>query len=116
MRERLDRRATQEALCELRLGRSYPASLKDKRRLINRSPTACRRRYVQPSVRGADTWILEHFLGFRRFRAFTQEVIRSAQGAYLSAAAAAMNWLSDTPSVAANSAAAFFTDVGSFNG
>src|ERR1700744_1454056 len=33
-----------------------------------------------------------------------------------SATAAAMNWLSDTPSAAANSAAAFFTDVGSFNG
>jgi argininosuccinate lyase len=33
-----------------------------------------------------------------------------------SATAAAMNWFNDTPSVAANSAAAFFTDVGSFNG
>src|SRR5271169_4787656 len=33
-----------------------------------------------------------------------------------SATAAAINWLSDTPSLAANSAAAFFTDVGSFNG
>jgi pimeloyl-ACP methyl ester carboxylesterase len=28
---------------------------KDKRRLINRSPTACRQHSVQPSVRGADT-------------------------------------------------------------
>jgi hypothetical protein len=27
-----------------------------------------------------------------------------------------MNWFTDTQSVAANSAAAFFTDVGSFNG
>ena len=30
--------------------------------------------------------------------------------------ATAMNWFNDTQSVAANSAAAFFTDVGSFNG
>jgi hypothetical protein len=33
-----------------------------------------------------------------------------------SVAAAATNWFNDTPTVAANSAAAFFTDVGSFNG
>jgi hypothetical protein len=28
----------------------------------------------------------------------------------------AMNWFRDIPSLAANSAAAFFTDAGSFNG
>jgi hypothetical protein len=33
-----------------------------------------------------------------------------------SATAAAMNWFSDTPSWAANSAATFFTEAGSFNG
>lgn len=33
-----------------------------------------------------------------------------------SATAAAMNWLSETPSLAANSAAAFLTEVGSFKG
>jgi hypothetical protein len=33
-----------------------------------------------------------------------------------SATAAAMDWFNDTPSEAANSAAAFFTYVGSFNG
>ena len=30
--------------------------------------------------------------------------------------AAAVNWFNDTPSEAANSAAAFFTDLGNFNG
>lgn len=53
--------------------------------------------------------ILQHVLGFRRSRAVRKDPT-------FSATAAAMNWFNDTPSVAASSAAAFFTDVGSFNG
>jgi hypothetical protein len=60
--------------------------------------------------------ILEHILRLCRSRAFTQEVIRSAQGAYLFRYRSRDELVQRYPVMAANSAAAFFTDAGSFNG
>jgi hypothetical protein len=59
--------------------------------------------------------IREHVLGLRRSSAREKSSTARKEPTF-SATAAAMKWVNDTPSVAANSAAAFFTDVVSFNG
>ncbi len=65
---------------------------------------------------GARRKYLSMSLGFADPSALTQETIGGAQGTSLFRYRRRDELFNDTPSEAANSAAAFFTDVGSFNG